>query len=52
MHDAPEDPWRIDVERLSGFEILGLRVEYVGICPQCAEQLSPQDRVQLQREWS
>ena len=39
------------IRQLSGHEILGLRVEYVGICPACGEEISPDERVRLQRRW-
>jgi Fur family ferric uptake transcriptional regulator len=51
LPDAPQDPWRGKIGSLSGHEILGLRVEYVGICSACAEQVGPERRAQLTREW-
>lgn len=39
------------IEERSGYEILGLHVEYVGICPICAAQISEQEREQMHQYW-
>ena len=39
-------------ERIEGYEILGLRVEYVGICPGCGTRMPPDERTRLRREWN
>jgi Fe2+ or Zn2+ uptake regulation protein len=35
LHDAPADMVRDGITNLSGYEILGHRLEFIGRCPQC-----------------
>lgn len=48
---GPEGPDSGPIEACCGYEILGLRVEYVGICPACGERLSEEEREQMHRNW-
>ena len=34
-HGAPDDPVNGDIKTLAGYEILGFRLEFTGICPAC-----------------
>lgn len=38
-------------ERIEGYEILGFRVEYVGVCETCGTRVPPGERRRLRREW-
>jgi Fur family transcriptional regulator, peroxide stress response regulator len=38
-------------ETLQEHLILGVNAEYAGICPVCRDQISPDDRARLWREW-
>ena len=51
VHDAPTGLAQGKIKQLSGHEILGFRLEYVGICPACRQKVSPEERAQLHREW-
>jgi hypothetical protein len=35
-----------------GYEILGLTVEFIGICPRCGQALSAEELARLRREWA
>lgn len=35
VHDLPTDPTREDIRHLGGYEILGYRLLFEGICPPC-----------------
>jgi Fur family ferric uptake transcriptional regulator len=54
IDDAPTD-WASfadrEVETPGGYEILGLSMEFIGICPSCGRTLSPEEIERLRREW-
>jgi hypothetical protein len=35
VHDVPGDFVKRGVKHLSGYEILGCRLDFTGICPEC-----------------
>lgn len=41
LHDLPGDFVKGGVKSLSGYKILGFRLEFVGICPECTRRLEP-----------
>ena len=43
VHDLPADFARQEVLSLDGYEILGFRLEFIGICPQCKRRPAPDD---------
>ena len=42
-HGLPEDPLKSEVKTLRGYEILGFRLEFVGVCPECGNRSAPPD---------
>ncbi len=51
VQGAPAGMAQVEIKQLSGHEILGFRLEYVGICPACRQKMSPEERARLHREW-
>lgn len=41
VHDLPGGFVKRPVKHLSGYEILGLRLEFIGICPECRKRSEP-----------
>ena len=37
-HGLPDEPITSEVKTLSGYEILGFRLEFIGVCPECANR--------------
>jgi len=35
VHDLPEDFVKEQVERLAGYDIVGFRLDFLGVCPEC-----------------
>ena len=38
LHEVPDDPMKGGFEELDGYEILGYRLEFFGICPECRKR--------------
>jgi Fur family ferric uptake transcriptional regulator len=36
-HEVPRDPLKDEVRSLDGYEILGYRLEFIGVCPACKD---------------
>lgn len=51
LPDVPVDSTPPRMQTLSGYEILQARIEYAGICPVCINQISPDERERVRREW-
>jgi Fur family ferric uptake transcriptional regulator len=51
MRTGPSKQARRGDQQIGGYEILGLRVEYIGICPACRDRMPPDERDRLRREW-
>jgi Fur family ferric uptake transcriptional regulator len=47
MHDLSEDPVKRDTRALNGYEILGFRLEFLGICPGCKGRPARDDEQSL-----
>lgn len=43
VHELPADPPLANVKSLSGYEILGCRLEFSGICPECQASLKAEN---------
>lgn len=43
LHDAPADMVRDGITNLSGYEILGHRLEFIGLCPDCRRRAGNHD---------
>ena len=41
-HDIPYDPVKVSFDKLNGYEILGYRFEFIGICPTCRKAPTPE----------
>ena len=41
VYDLPSDFVKGEVNRLSGYDILGFRLGFIGICPACKKQSEP-----------
>jgi len=41
VHDLPGSFVKREVKHLSGYEILGFRLEFIGICPECKRRSTP-----------
>ena len=44
VHDLADDLIGKEVKNLSGYTILGFRLEFMGVCPQCQSGMVPEDR--------
>lgn len=51
LMEAPVVPESVSSRDLDGHVILGLRVEYVGVCPTCKEQMPGDELARLRSEW-
>ena len=49
--ETPGAPDRAGSPDLNGHLILGLRVEYVGVCPACKGQMTADELARLRLEW-
>jgi Fur family transcriptional regulator, peroxide stress response regulator len=49
VHNPPPGATPVLPMEMEGHEILGLSIEYIGICLDCCTRLSPQERLSLQR---
>ena len=38
IHDLPSDSVKTDVQSRSGYEIIGFRLEFIGVCPECGSR--------------
>ncbi len=52
VHDTLELPPLERVASLSGHEVLGMRLEFLGICERCTREMDPEEKERLRREWS
>ena len=43
VHGLPADLVRADFRTLSGYDIIGHRLEFAGICPDCKRSATPED---------
>jgi len=43
VHDLPEDLLDSEPKELAGYEILGHRLEFLGICPECGDRRTTDD---------
>ncbi len=50
-HNPPPGVMPQIPDEMSGHEIIGLSIEYVGICSACSEKLSPEERQNLLSRW-
>jgi len=44
LHSVPDDLVKGRIEELDGYEILGYRMEFFGICPACGREPGARDR--------
>lgn len=42
VHELPDEPTWHDVKKLSGYDIIGHRLEFIGVCPACLDARSPE----------
>lgn len=42
-HGVPANPLKREVKTLAGYQVLGFRLEFVGVCPGCRGQLASGD---------
>lgn len=50
VHDLPDDFVQRPVTHLSGYEVVGFRLEFDGICPECRKQSEPRTGEDASRE--
>ena len=43
VHEGPDDPLNGKITEVNGYEILGYRLEFFGLCPQCRKKPPPED---------
>ena len=43
IHDLPLDPVSYEFESPNGYEIVGVRLEFVGVCPECQNHPAAED---------
>ena len=43
IHDLLADPVRHEFKSLNGYEIVGYRFEFIGICPDCRREEGPEE---------
>jgi Fur family ferric uptake transcriptional regulator len=41
IHDLPPDFVKREVKSPSGYDIIGLRLEFIGVCPECGSREEP-----------